>query len=222
LYHDAKIKYRNTSKTIDAINDIQKFIRKNTCLIHHHTDIKINNYFDETPSYATIVRDPYDRFISDITHLARHARSNPDPSVIIGGDSEINRAISDPSIDIYSLIDICSSSASYQNFYRNWFGNLFLGRNGLGGDEYIKDIYDPLFPVYIRGVIKNISSFTNIETAFDDISKLFELPRNNEKLNNINKKLGDDKVENMRSKYLHLFEKDYNFLKKIGHSFQKE
>ena len=221
LYHDALVKFSNSSKTVEAVSDIQKYLRKRPCLIHHHTDIKIQNYFDDPPNYATIVRDPFDRFLSDIIHLSTHLRSNPDTRAVVGGDEEITRVISDASIDINEVIYICSRSDYYQNYFRNWFGKLLLGRNGYGGDEQIKDIYDPRFPAHVRDTFQNISCFTNLNKALSDIVTAFRFPQYQKSLGFINKTSKGNVLENIRYNFVSHFEKDYAFLAEIGFSYKK-
>ena len=221
LYHDALVKYSNSSKTLEAIGDIQKFLRNRICLIHHHTDIKIQNYFDVTPHYATIVRDPFDRFLSDIIHLSTHLRSSPDTRAVVGGDKELTRVISDASIDINEVINVCSRSDYYQNYFRNWFGNLLLGRNGFGGDEHIKDMYDPRFPSYVRDTFQNISCFTDLDKALSNIVTVFRFPNYQNSLRFINKTSKGNVLEDIRNKHVSNFEKDYAFLAEIGFSYKK-
>ena len=124
LYHEAVVKFSDPSKTIEAISDRQRFLRRTTCLIHHHTSTKIQNYFDNQPLYATVVRDPFDRFISDIKHLSAHKRSSKAGAI---EELELMRDMADPSVDTRSLIDIYSRTDYFQNYYRNWFGSLLLG-----------------------------------------------------------------------------------------------
>jgi hypothetical protein len=222
LYHDAIVKYSNSSKTLEAIGDIQKYLRNHTCLIHHHTEIKIHNYFDASPHCATIVRDPFERFVSHLVYLSTIVRSGRlGKNEVLGGPVEMLRAIADPAIDINSLIDICSRSDYYQNYFRNWFGKLLLGRNGYGGDEQIKDINDPRFPAYVRSSFNNISCFTDLKRALSEIANTFGLPNGNITLDHMLKSSKDHVSENARFKYVSRFEKDYSFLKDIGFSYQK-
>ena len=213
LYYEAFVKYSDYTKTLEAISDRQRFLRRTTCLIHHHTEIKIQNYFDNQPLYATIVRDPFDRFISDIKHLSGHMRSSKRMPL---EDSELMQDMADPSKDIRSLIDIYSRTDYFQNYYRNWFGSLLLGRNGLGDDEDIKDAYDPLFPAFVQSAFKVISCFNDLNTALSTIANSFGFPFDHVRLGHINRASKRDVPKGMRSKYVTYFEKDYSFLESIG------
>jgi hypothetical protein len=220
LYDDAAVKFSDSSKTLEAISDRQRLLRQRTCLIHHHTEIKIQNYFDKPPLYATIVRDPFDRFISDIKHLSEYMRSQNTSKAIAVGELEFMRDMANPSIDIHSLIDIYSRSNYFQNYYRNWFGSLLLGRNGLGGDEDIKDVYDLSFSAYVRSAFKNISCYTDLNKALHALAKSFEIPLDNVQLGHLNKTPKTHPFENMRTKYAFRFEKDYRFLEEIGFRYK--
>ena len=127
LYHQALVKFSNSSKTLEAISDWQRLLLQRTCLIHHHTEFKIQNYFDNPLHYATIVRDPFDRFISDIKHLSAHMRSQNSSKENFGKERVLMDDMANPSIDIHSLIEIYSRSNYFQNYYRNWFSSLLLG-----------------------------------------------------------------------------------------------
>jgi hypothetical protein len=223
LFYESIIKLSDSSKTLEAISDRQKLLRSRTCLIHHHTEIKIQNYFDAPPHYATIVRDPFDRFLSHLSFLSKKLRSGQmrkEEIIGLGDPVEMLGVIADPLMDIHSLIDICSGSDYYQNYFRNWFGSLLLGRNGFGGDEEIKDIYDPRFPAYVRSAFKNISSFTDLYMAFDEIANSFELTSGHVTLGHMLKSSKEHISENVRFKYSSCFEKDYSFLEEIGFRFK--
>jgi len=221
LYHESKIYFSDSSKTLDAISDRQRLLRKQTCLIHHHTEIKIQNYFDNPPLYATIVRDPFDRFISDIKHLSAYMRSQNFSKAKVVEELGLMRDMANPSIDIHSLIDIYSRSDYFQNYYRNWFGKLLLGRNGLGGNEVIKDVYDPRFPAYVRRAFKNISCFTDLNKSLRAIAHSFEIPLNHSQLGHLNKTPKKQTFEIIHSRYALRFEKDYSFLKDLGFHYKR-
>jgi len=220
LYHEALVKFSDSSKTLEAVSDRQKLLRARTCLIHHHTEIKIQNYFDTTPHYATIVRDPFDRFISDMQHLSAHQRSQNPSKESVGEGLDFMQAMADSSKPIHSLIDIYSRSNYFQNYYRNWFGSLLLGRDGLGGDEDIKDVYDLRFPAYVRNAFKNISCFTDLNEALCTIANVFGFPFDHVQLGHLNKTQNKRAFKNLRSKYALCFEKDYSFLEEIGFRFE--
>jgi len=220
LYDDAAVKFSDSSKTLEAISDRQRLIRQKTCLIHHHTETKIQNYFDNPPQYATIVRDPFDRFISDIKHLSAFMRSQNPSKARVGGELDLMDDMANPSIDFHSLIEIYSRSNYFQNYYRNWFSSLLLGRNGLGGDEDIKDAYDSRFPACVRSVFKNISCFTDLNKALHAIANSFEIPLGHVQLGHLNKTPKTHSFENMRTKYAFRFEKDYRFLEEIGFRYK--
>jgi hypothetical protein len=220
LHHEAKVKFFDSSKTLEAISDRQRLLRERTCLIHHHVEIKIQNYFDSPPLYATIVRDPFDRFLSHLNFFSKKRRSPGSEGDVLLDPMEMLKVIDDPSKDIYSLIDICSGSEYYQNYFRNWFGKLLLGRNGFGGDEDIKDVHDPRFPAYVRKAFKNISCFTDLSKALSEIASSFGLPHGNFKLGHMLKTSKDHLPENARFKYSSRFEKDYCFLEEIGFRYK--
>jgi len=223
LYYESIINYSDSSKTLKVISDRQRFLRTRTCLLHHHSEVKIQNYFDTPPVYATIVRDPFDRFLSHITYLSTLLRSGQirkEEMLGLGDPVEIQRILADPSIATHSLIDICSRSDYYQNYFRNWFGKLLLGRNGFGGDEDIKDVYDQRFPEYVRSVFKNISCFTDLNKSFDEIAKAFELTYGHVTLGHLLKISKEPISESVRSKTISYFEKDYIFLQELGFRYK--
>jgi hypothetical protein len=220
LHHEAKVKFFDSSKTLEAISDRQRLLRERTCLIHHYVEIKIQNYFDSPPLYATIVRDPFDRFLSHLNFFSKKRRSPGSEGNVLLDPMEMLKVIDDPSKDIYSLIDICSGSDYYQNYFRNWFGKLLLGRNGFGGDEDIQDVHDPSFPTYVRKVFKNISCFTDLSKALSEIASSFGLPHGNVELGHMLKTSKDHLPENARFKYSSRFEKDYRFLEEIGFRYK--
>jgi len=223
LFYESIIKFSDSSKTIEAITDRQGLLRARTCLIHHHAEIKIQNYFDTPPYYATIVRDPFDRFLSHITFLSTKLRSGQmrkEEILGLGDPVEILRVLADPSIATHSLIDICSRSDYYQNYFRNWFGKLLLGRNGLGGDEDIKDVYDQRFPEHVRSAFKKISCFTDLNKSFDEIAKSFELTFGHVTLGHMLKVPKERISESVRLKFNSYFKKDYAFLQELGFRYK--
>jgi len=220
LYHEALVKFSDSSKTLEAVSDRQKLLRARTCLIHHHTEIKIQNYFDTAPHYATIVRDPFDRFISDLQHLSAHQRSQNPSKESVGEGLDFMQAMADPSKPIHSLIDIYSRSDYFQNYYRNWFGSLLLGRNGFGDDEDIKDADDPLFAAFVLSAFKSISCFNDLNAALIATANSFGFPFDNVRLGHLNETSKQNAFNSMRSKYAHYFEKDYAFLESIGFRYK--
>jgi hypothetical protein len=147
-------------------------------------------------------------------------RSQNRSKAIVIGESELMRDMANPSIDIHSLIDIYSRSDYFQNYYRNWFGKLLLGRNGFGGDEVIKDVYDARFPAYVRKAFINISCFTDLNKALHAIANSFGIPLDHVQLGHLNKTQRKHSTEEMRLKYGLRFEKDYSFLKDLGFHYK--
>jgi hypothetical protein len=220
LYHEALVKFSDSSKTLEAVSDRQKLLRARTCLIHHHTEIKIQNYFDNQPLYATIVRDPFKRFVSDIKHLSAIMRSGNQSKEKLLNNLDFMCHLGNHSLDIHSLIDIYSKTDYFRNYYRNWFGSLLLGRNGFGDDEDIKDADDPLFAAFVLSAFKSISCFNDLNAALIATANSFGFPFDNVRLGHLNATSKQDAFNSMRSKYAHYFEKDYAFLESIGFRYK--
>ena len=72
LFHQAREDYGSPEYVYNVLTERQKLLRNKSALIHLHTPHNISYFFEESNLlYATIVRDPVDRFISDVCHLRR-------------------------------------------------------------------------------------------------------------------------------------------------------
>lgn len=70
IYHWSLKKYSDLSQSSNVLTAMQPLSNDRERIFHHHYPDYILNFIDE-PVMATIVRDPVERFISDIFHYKR-------------------------------------------------------------------------------------------------------------------------------------------------------
>ncbi len=70
LFHLARQDYGCSDQAYSVLTERQQFVRERSTLIHLLTPHNIGYFFDAANVvYATVVRDPIDRFLSDMCHL---------------------------------------------------------------------------------------------------------------------------------------------------------
>ena len=220
LYHDAKIKFSNTSRTQDAIADIQRFLRVHTTIIHHHTPTKIEAFFDQRPEYFTIIRDPVDRFVSEVHHVQLALRKGLDSRTDTGWDPELVEMATRPEVALNELLDAASQRPYFTSYYCSWLECLLLGRDGNNNESQIKYHNDRRFASYVKEVFVHIADFSDMEKSLAETARALKLPAPKSPVGYINniQPLRDKNLN--RQKFASAFVSDYRFLADLGFNFE--
>ncbi|WDU63941.1 hypothetical protein LRS56_05320 [Pseudomonas poae] len=144
LYYESWAAFQNPFSTVDAIEKMNADGRQinwndDALLIHHHTRQNIGNSLpSEALYYATIIRDPVDRFISEVFHIRKLLMEGAELTEefsFYGGEFTWYREVLGESlytmfmqetVDPDELLIAASKCPYYQNFYFNVFWSALI------------------------------------------------------------------------------------------------
>jgi hypothetical protein len=135
LYHKSQVLRGSPHHPLDTLRDIKASLggAPPAGLIHHHS---FQNLTAELPPdehhYATILRDPVDRFVSEMFHLRGLMRQDKDLRAeiiasIAPEGAEFLAALLDESAPPDKLVLIAAEQPYYQNYYLNAFWQFLFG-----------------------------------------------------------------------------------------------
>lgn len=229
IYHQARSLYGNNTAVHSAMYDLQQFVRSNDCLIHHHTPFCLAPYFDHTIHYTTILRDPVDRFISEVNHT-RHllagdidsvhmaGQISPKAEVIgLGWPQELIDMAQDQSVDLSSLLLHAAKHPHFSRYYTVWFNRLLDPE--LSKQPYEKalasNIDSPALSNRIKSAFSYIGSFKNLSDSIQAIGSDYGL-RNVDTSGWINKRCSETLMVELRPALKPFLAKDYELIQSLA------
>jgi len=217
------------------LDHFKDHLRSNRVLVHHHTSHPIGFFFEQPPLYTTIVRDPVDRFISDINHCRAvlcgewdevHQKKLIDPKVEVEGrgwSRHLVEMAASPEISLENLLESALKEPCIARYYYWAFYHLLLGtpeaiqpallpgdcpsNEALANLVLSKFAYVGHFPHVFKTYLKIAQSY-KIPPAFAGESFPHMLQRNSNVL-----------IPALRKDLRAAFKSEYEFLSKLGCDF---
>lgn len=236
LYHNSRTHYHSVTDIHEVLEDFREFIRDNgRVLMHHHTAYPIGPFLDRDPLYTTIIRDPVDRFISEVNHSRAvlrgegddlHQKGVIDPKVEMEGRGWsrdlIEQAISD-NVSFEKLLECALQEPSLVRYYYWNFYHLLLGRpdaylpkslpSELPPDEVLADL--------VRSKFAYIGRFPFVFKAYLKIAQIYGFPASlsKETFPHLLQRNSRELIPGLRNDLRSAFQAEYAFLSKLGFDF---
>jgi hypothetical protein len=190
IYHQARSRYGDNTAVHAAMYDFQHFARSRDCLIHHHAPYCIAPYFDNPINYTTILRDPVDRFISEVNHVRRiltgdldsvHKAGQITPANEVRGlgwpQHLIDMAV-DHSVSLSSLITQAAQHPHFSRYYTIWFSRLLDAELSKGSYHNSLTARFDLHELTqrIQAAFLSIGSFKRLPSSIQILARAYDLP----------------------------------------------
>jgi hypothetical protein len=227
IYHESIQRYGDPSYTHWFLGDVLRELDMPSCLFHHHSPDGVFDEFAEYDSvFATLLRDPVDRFVSDVFHFRRFIRTTA-----AGGrmrarireawTEDFMASLTDENVPVRQLLDSAAREPCFRNFYVQFFASLCW-------NVPKRDSANVPLPVYSDQEIRNLAKeirrrfqvigwFGNLQSSLSEIQRAFSLPSDSAPLTNtIN--TGHDKPQlspREWRRYASAFEADYQLLDEL-------
>jgi hypothetical protein len=235
IYHESIQRYGVPGCADRFLADALRQMEVPSCLFHHHSRDSLSTYFEGyDPVFATLLRDPVDRFISDVYHFRRFFRN-----AAAGGrlTDEITRSWSAQftacllrdNVPVRQLLDCAARESCFQNFYLQFFATMCWNIprqdsvNSPAPRYSTREIRD--LAQAMRHRFQAIGWFGDLSRSFSEIQEAFTLEPSSAPLTKtIN--MGRDKPQvsaSERSRFAAIFDDDYQLLDELRtlSAFQK-
>lgn len=195
IYHESKLE---NCRPIAAEIVLQRFREKYgnlPALFHHHTTEPIFHLFAKNTLFATVLRDPVDRFVSIVSHIRAFLTSpTVDPRYKAYNEeflgAEYLRGVY-AGIEPRKLLDIAAADPYFQNYYVSMFRSLLSTcPDASHYANLFGNLKKPITPydvellaniIFTRFAV--IGYFDSLEIAFANILQRFNLGSSDEKMN---------------------------------------
>ena len=188
IYHETRKAFGGPVKGAQLVTTLRQRIGDMPCLFHHHTDEAILDCFSPGESaLATVLRDPVDRFVSEVFHSRGFLQSCTDRDFVAyherhWGRSYV-RALLDSRIKSKQLLDVAATVRFFHNYYTKYFSSLLGFRQS--SDKLSTDLsgsYLRLLADAIRAQFDTIGLFEDLQSEYSNILTAFELGDGSERL----------------------------------------
>ena len=229
LFYLSQLDYGSTEYALNVLADNRELLRRCDTLIHLHTPQNISYFLREDRIvYTTIVRDPIERFCSDVAHL----------HLVLPNFSEAARseflakarweqcfvdAMTDVAVPTDSLLEMAAEEPFFQYYYYHHFYGLMcekpipVRRLEAPADE---NSIDELARA-VRDKFAYVGRYPNVAGGFHDIADCFRLPhdRTDRFSHHINSSGMGQSVAQRRTRFGDAFQESYRLLSAIGVDF---
>lgn len=192
LYYESWAAFKNPFSTVNAIEKMIADGRgaswdSDSLFIHHHTRQNIENSLPrEALCYATIIRDPVDRFISEVFHIRKllmHGAELAEDFPFYEGEFGWYRNVLGESlyhlfiqenVDPDELLVAASKCPYYKNFYFNIFWSVLISDQNTINPTYftgnITDSQRHVLVTVIREKFVYIGRYPQLKSAISSIA----------------------------------------------------
>jgi len=235
LYHYGRCNLRTVTKTPKVLEHFKDPLKKGRTLIHHHTSQPIESFFERPPVYTTIVRDPVDRFISEVNHGRTLLCSGPeegdqanpmDPRVEIEERGWSRGLIDMAAFDEVSFEDLLARALQepYLARYYYWtFFHLLLGQPEPFPPRCFPEEgpSNKILADVVRARFSYIGRFPFVYKTYVKIAQTYQMPVRvrGENFPNLLQRNSHTLVPDLRKDLRSAFKEDYEFLSHLGFDF---
>ena len=228
IYHHTKQTFGAPIRGGEIIAELRQRVPEMPCLFHHHTDEPVLDCFPTNESlFATVLRDPVERFVSEVFHSRSFLRSCSDPQFVAYHERHWGRiyvrALLDPRIKTWQLLDVAASVRFFHNYYTKFFANLLALRPARSGTAITAaGAYLQHLASEIRSKVDVVVFFDDLQDAYSRIVTAFELGDGSERLKHaINVASRSRAVPGEhRRRYRRLFRSDYELIEMLTRKSQ--
>jgi hypothetical protein len=227
IYHESIQRYGVPGCADRFLPDVLSQIDMPSCFFHHHSRDGIFEIFDAYETvFATLLRDPVDRFVSDVFHFRRFFRSAAATGQLSDGITEywsksFTASMTKIDLPIRELLDGAAREPSFRNFYVDFFASLCWNVPKRASAESPLRVYSAQeirhLAQEIRRRFQVIGWFGNLQSSFSEIQQAFSLPTDSPPLTNtINTGHDRPKIRPSEwSRYAAAFHADYQLLDEL-------
>jgi hypothetical protein len=237
LYHHARNDQHTVTGVYKVLLQFKELLQNKRVLIHHHTNHPVGFFFDRQPIYTTIIRDPVDRFISEINHCRAQLRGELDPlhqAGVIDPRTEMEgrgwspRLIEEavcPSATLESLAELALTESCMTRYYYQNFHHLLFGAPGSMTPCVLPSECpsDGTLALLVRTKFAFIGRFPQVFEACEEIARLFKLPPPFSRTNfpHMLQRHSGKLLVHCRPHFRSAFRADYAFLSELGFDFEE-
>jgi hypothetical protein len=228
LYWLSMSQYSSTGFAYNVLSDHAGILSRQSTLIHLHTFDNISYFLSEKEViYTTIVRDPIDRFCSDVAHLhnallkfSESAREEFFASVPWSPD--LKSLMIDDAASLDALLELAARESFFRFFYFHFFFAVLCAK-----PLPIKEFEPPNEHAikYLAGRIKErfayIGRYPDVAESFHNIAECFGLPHDRDRpfTQHINRTDVNKSVQHSRERFAGAFQCSYQLLAAVGQTF---
>jgi hypothetical protein len=241
LYSWARDGYGHVENVYSVLAEHQRLMRSRRCLVHHHTPHPIGEFFERRPLYVTVVRDPVDRFISDVNHyvkVVQEGLSAEERRRLLDGDptgegaalgllalpSCFLKAAGDPTKDLAEVVRLASTKESLRRHYYWNFSNLLYGKPKPRVDREIEQTLSiPELGGLVREMFAYVGRFPNVYESCCRMAEVFEFSHApaREGFRHEMKRNSGSLLQDLRPSLAPSFQDEYDLLEEIGVPFPR-
>jgi hypothetical protein len=234
IYHEARVKHGNNLACENVFRGNAHVLNHKVVIMHHHVPVCLEPFLGNNISFFTVVRDPVDRFLSELRHcvgLLRMHRIDPVHELgTINAETEIEgsgwpqKLIQMARLHHTTFEELITQALQYEHFrsyYKLWFARLLNVKphqswygvsrtNRYNVDEIVSAIERKFVGVY---------DFRNLKQAVDSMANKMGIPGANSGLH-LNATSPSETNQINRYRLAESFKNEYALLRKIGIEFE--
>jgi hypothetical protein len=229
LYYLSQLNYGSTQFVYNVLADYRDLLKSTRAIIHLHTLHNIGYFLqDENIVYTTVVRDPIERFCSDVFHLhnalltfteaARQDFLNKMP-----WNSDFAAMMIDDTAPLDQLLEAAAEEPFFRFFYYHFFFGILCSKpvptnqfQPPDGADAIEDLARR-----VKQRFAYIGRYPDVAGSFHAIAESFGLPHDRSQpfSKHINHSGVNQKIQHSRQRFADTFRTSYQLLESIGISF---
>jgi hypothetical protein len=228
LYWLAKSKYGSIRFAYNVLVDHADVLSRSNTLIHLHTFHNISYFLrDEQTIYTTIVRDPVQRFCSDVAHLHNALLSFSETAreeffAAVPWNSDLKALMIDGAASLDALLEMAIRESYFRFFYYHFFYAVLcakpvpINQFEPPNDEAIENLARQ-----IKDRFAYIGRYPEVAEAYHNIAGCFGLPhdRSESFTKHINRSDANQRILNSRERFADAFQHSYQLLAAAGLPF---
>jgi hypothetical protein len=228
LYHESIQRYGAARRARQVLYETLSETGRRKYIFHHHTAENIGALFGKRRTvWATILRDPVDRYLSDVLHYKRLSARTRDLAGYLKSDlveldvnhtgerSAMAESLPPDGSRIGEILDQATSESHFANYYVKFFWSLCMNVRRLGYPNSVTKVRSLARTMRRRFAV--IGAFDNLQNSYDEILKAFDMETESSRLGYFLMK-GPDRPDiptSIRDRLRRLFELDYLLLDEL-------
>ena len=204
--------------------ELRSRVGKKPCLFHHHTTEPIRASFDDSATiYATVLRDPVDRYVSLVHHISNFLLSPETPPAYAAYYAELCgvefcRALARPQVRMDELLEAAAAQPFFSNYYTTLFRSLCQDRVQIESppDSSSSDLQT--LAAGTRNMFTEIGWFSDLDMAFARIVRAYGIGHAGKRMQvAINRSARRRPLSTLeRLRYERVLETEYAFVEQLG------